>query len=117
MKELFADQTITISAPIEKVWQAITDKAYTSQWAKEFTNGAPFRIESDWQLSKPVAWRNKAGKVLVEGIVNALDKPRLLRFTVFAANAPHAATTEEDGITWRLQSEGVQRFYECRCNN
>lgn len=117
MKELFTDQTIVVNAPIERVWKVITDKAYTPQWAPEFTNGAPFHIESDWQLSSPVLWQDENGKTIVEGNVTALKQPTLLRFTVFAANAPHPTTTEEDGITWNLHSNGEATILRVRQGN
>jgi uncharacterized protein YndB with AHSA1/START domain len=117
MKELFTDQTVVINAQVEDVWRVITDKTHTPKWAQEFTNGAPFRIESGWQLSSPVLWKDESGKTIVEGTVTALDKPHLLRFTVFAANTSHATTTNEDGITWTLRAKQNATILRVRQGN
>lgn len=101
-KKLFVDQTIEVKASRAAVWRVITDPGYTKQWAPEFTNGAPLDIESTWDVGGEVLWKDKNGTVIVEGEVTACEKNVLLRFTVFAANAPHVSVTPEDGITWRL---------------
>jgi uncharacterized protein YndB with AHSA1/START domain len=106
MNTLFTDQTITIHASPATIWQIITEPRYTKLWANEFTGGAPFYIESGWKLNDPVIWKDENDKIVVEGTVTAHEYGKLLRFTVFAANAPHAAVKEDDGITWQLRQKG-----------
>lgn len=54
MSKRFVDKAIEIEASASKIWDVLTKREYTRQWAPEFMNGAPFYIESDWQLDSPV---------------------------------------------------------------
>ena len=99
------------------MWQVITDTSRTSQWAKEFTNGAPFHIVSEWRLASPVIWKDESNATIVEGTVTVIEEPTLLRFTVFAANAPHTTTTSQDGITWTLKADRNATILRVRQGN
>src|ERR671918_1105470 len=106
MKKLFVDKTIEINAPASKVWDALTKREYTDQWALEFSSGGPqFHIESDWKLGSPVLWKGQDGKVIVEGNVTALEPEKLLRFTVFDVRMVKPPVTEGDGITYQLSKK------------
>lgn len=100
MEKLFVDQTISINAPVEKVWQVLTDTQLTTKWAKEFTGGHPFHLDSDWQLGSEVNWKDDQGVARVTGKVTAVDPSKLLRFTVMDIAHPVENLTEEDGITY-----------------
>jgi uncharacterized protein YndB with AHSA1/START domain len=102
MSKLFVDQSIEINAPVAKVWETLTSREYTAQWASEFNGGSPLQIESDWKLGNPVFWKDQHGKTIVEGNVTALDPGKLLRFTVFDVRSERTSVTEEDGITYQL---------------
>lgn len=109
MAKLFVDQSIQIDAPASRVWEVLTRREYTDQWALEFSSGGPrFHIESDWKLNGPVLWKGEDGKVIVEGNGTALEPQKLLRFTVFdVRTTERPPVTEEDGITYRLtEKEG-----------
>ncbi|MGE8203464.1 SRPBCC family protein [Heyndrickxia sp. NPDC080065] len=112
MKKLFVDKTIEINAPAPKVWNAITKRKNSDQWAQEFSSGGPeFHIESDWKLGSPVLWKGQDGNVIVEGNVTAANQKRLLRFTVFDVRSPERPpVTEEDGITFELSEEKGKTF-------
>ncbi len=56
MEKLFVNKTIEINAPASKVWDALTRREFTDQWAPQFTGGAEFHIDSDWKLGSPVVW-------------------------------------------------------------
>lgn len=105
MPKLFVDKTIEIHAPASKVWEKLTMPDYTAQWASEFTGGAEFHIESDWQLGSPVLWKDQDGNVIVEGNVTALEPNKFLRFTVFDVRGEKPPVTEEDGITFELAEQ------------
>jgi uncharacterized protein YndB with AHSA1/START domain len=106
MKKLFVEKTIEINAPRSKVWDALTKREYTDQWALEFSSGGPqFHIESDWKLGSPVLWKGQDDKVIVEGNVTALEPEELLRFTVFDVRMENPSVTEEDGITYKLSQK------------
>lgn len=101
-KKLFVDRAIEVAASRKVVWQIITESNYTHHWASEFANGTPLTIESNWNVGDDVLWKDGDGTTIVEGEVTNCEQFVLLRFTVFAANMPHVATTSEDGITWQL---------------
>ncbi len=102
MSKLFVDKTIEINASLSKVWEVLTKREYTCQWAPKFNGGSPFYIESDWKSGNPVFWKDADGKVIVEGNVTALEPEKLLRFTVFDVRSEKPPVTEEDGITYQL---------------
>ncbi|MGG3468574.1 SRPBCC domain-containing protein [Neobacillus pocheonensis] len=104
MEKLFVDKTTEINASASKVWEAITKREFTDQWAVEFSSGGPeFHIETTWELGSPVYWKGQDGEVAVEGIVTALEPNKLLRFTVSDVRyEDRHLVTEEDGITFKL---------------
>ncbi len=105
MEKLFVNKTIEIDAPDSKVWNALTRREYTDQWALEFTGGAEFHIESDWNLGSPVLWTGQDGSVIVQGNVTALEPQKFLRFTVFDVRGEKPPVTDEDGITYELTEQ------------
>lgn len=105
MSKLFVDQSIQINAPAAKVWEVLTEREYTAQWASEFSGGSPFHIESDWNIGSPVLWKDAEHKTIVEGDVTALEPQRFLRFTVLDTRGARPPVTEEDGITYQLSEK------------
>lgn len=107
MTKLFVDKKIEINAVASKVWEAITKRENSDQWALEFSSGGPqFYIESDWNLGSLVLWKGKDGVVNVEGIVTAREQNKLLRFTVFDVRSLQKIdVNEEDGITFELAED------------
>jgi uncharacterized protein YndB with AHSA1/START domain len=105
MEKLFVEKTIEINAPASKVWNALTRRENTDQWALEFTGGAEFHIESDWKLGSPVLWTGQDGSVIVQGNVTALEPQKFLRFTVFNVRGEKPSVTDEDGITYELTEQ------------
>ena len=105
MPKLFVDKTIEINAPASKVWDVLTNREHTSQWAPEFSGGAPFHIESDWKPGSAVLWKDQNGNVIVEGNVTALEPNKFLRFTVFDVRGEKPPVTDEDGITYELTEQ------------
>jgi len=96
MPKLFVEKKIEINAPASTVWDVLTSREKTGEWAAEFLGGAEFHIESEWKLGSPVLWKGQDGNVIVEGNVTALEPKKLLRFTVFDVRG------EKDGITYEL---------------
>ncbi len=105
MPKLFVEKTIEINAPASKVWDVLTRREQTSEWAPEFSGGAQFHIDSDWNLGSPVLWKGQDGNVIVEGEVTALEPNTFLRFTVFDVRWEKPPVTEEDGITYELTEQ------------
>jgi len=105
MEKLFVEKTIEINAPASKVWNALTRRENTDQWALEFSGGSEFHIVSDWKLGSPVLWIAQDGSVIVQGNVTALEPQKFLRFTVFDVSAEKPPVTDEDGITYELTEQ------------
>jgi uncharacterized protein YndB with AHSA1/START domain len=105
MEKLFVEKTIEINVPASKVWNALTRREYTDQWALEFSGGSEFHIESDWNLGSPVLWTGQDGSVIVQGNVTALEPQKFLRFTVFDVRVEKPPVTDEDGITYELTEQ------------
>lgn len=105
MSKLFVNKIIEISAPASRVWEVLTRRESTSEWAPAFAGGADFSIESAWEPGSPVLWKDQDGTVIVEGTVTALEPNRLLRFTVFDVRSARPPVTEEDGITYELTEQ------------
>lgn len=103
MNKLFVDLVIEINAPTKMVWEALTLRENTDQWASAFSSGGPkFHIESNWEIGDPVVWKGEDGSVVVEGNVTMTAPYSVLRFTVFDARSARPKVTEEDGITYKL---------------
>jgi uncharacterized protein YndB with AHSA1/START domain len=84
MSKLVVENTITINAPIDKVWDTLTNPEQT----KKYMFGC--ETVSDWKPGSPLLWRgNYEGKemVFVKGNIIAIQPPVLLTYTVID---PHA---------------------------
>jgi uncharacterized protein YndB with AHSA1/START domain len=114
MPKLFVQKSVEINAPASKVWQVLTSREHTSQWAFEFSGGSPFHIESDWKLGSPVRWKDQNDQVIVEGNVTALEPKKLLRFTVFDVRSARPPVTEDDGITYELSEKNGKTILQLR---
>ena len=109
-QQLFVDKIIEIDAPAKKVWEALTKREHTDEWAKEFSSGPSnssgqgpqFHIESKWKMGSPVEWKDNDGKVIVEGNVTKIEPYSFLRYTVFDTRSERPKVTETDGITFEL---------------
>jgi len=108
MSNLFVDKTIEINAPPFRVWEVLTKREYTAQWAPEFSGNTPFTIESEWQIGSPVFWKDQNGKVVVEGNITALEPNKFLRFTVFDVRAERPPVKDGDGITYKLTNQNAK---------
>lgn len=104
MPKRFVKKSIEINAHASRVWDAITNSVNSDQWAFEFSSGGPkFHIESEWVIGGSVLWKNEDGDVIVEGNVTAVERNKLLRFTVFDVRYEKPPVTDKDGITFELK--------------
>lgn len=79
-KGLVSKSTITINAPAEKVWEALTRPEIIKQYMFETD------VATDWLVGSPIYWRGQwEGKQYEDkGTVLAVEKCRLLRYTHFS---------------------------------
>ena len=105
--------SIEVNASAQRVWDVLTLRHYTAEWASEFAPGGPgLNIDSDWALGSPVLWKDPKGHVVVEGIVTAVEPLGLLRFTVVDTSDPRPAAPVEDGIAYKLtERDGRTRLW------
>ncbi|WP_141604005.1 SRPBCC family protein [Terrilactibacillus laevilacticus] len=107
MGTLFVNKSIEIQASKSRVWDILTKREFTDQWALEFSSGGPqFHIESNWGLGDPVLWKGQDGETTVEGTVTVLELHKILRYTVFDVRmVERPKVTEKDGITYLLDEK------------
>lgn len=103
MPKLFVEKSVEIQAPAQRVWDVLTSREATAEWASEFTAGGPgLHLESDWLPGSPVLWKDRKEHVVVEGVVTAAQPHVLLRFTVSDVRGERPPVSPEDGITYKL---------------
>lgn len=78
--ELTARVTARIKAPIEKVWNALTNPELISQ----YMYGT--KVESEWQTGKSIKWRGIWNGKLYEdkGTILLIDPPHSLKYSYFS---------------------------------
>jgi uncharacterized protein YndB with AHSA1/START domain len=83
-KTMIVRNTVSIKAPVAKVWEALT----RSEWTKQYMYNCA--VESDWKVGSPVVWKMEhEGKefIPVRGKVVSIDPKHLLVYTVIDPNA------------------------------
>lgn len=83
-KELIVKNSITISAPPAKIWDALTNPEQT----KKYMFGC--ETVSDWKPGSPLLWRgNYEGQemVFVKGNIVSMEPEKLLAYTTFDPNS------------------------------
>lgn len=80
--QLVVRRTIEIKAPAERIWEILTDPGHTVKYM------FGCEVVSDWTIGSPLIWKGAVdGVVYVKGNLLALEKEKLLSFTVFDPNA------------------------------
>lgn len=102
MKELVVKKSFEIDAPASKVWEILTNPAFT----KQYMFGC--ELLSDWKVGSPVLWKSSLdGKVYVKGNLVKIEPNKSLQFTVFD---PHMGIPDISSnyamVTYDLTSEG-----------
>lgn len=84
MSQLFVKNTITIDAPAEKVWDALTNPEQT----KKYMFGC--EALSDWKAGSPLVWKGVFGGVelvAVKGDIVSIKPGKFLAYTVIDPNS------------------------------
>jgi uncharacterized protein YndB with AHSA1/START domain len=89
--------TIFIKASPEKVWAALTQSQFTSQYFHA-TN-----IESTWEKDAIVTYYNQDGSVAVAGKILASEFPTRLSFTWHVHYNPDAFQEQPSRVTFQLE--------------
>lgn len=114
MSPLYVKNSIVIHAPIEKVWEALTNPVLT----EKYMFGC--RAESAWKPGSELLWKGTyEGKemIFVKGTVTTIDPPHQLVYTTFDPNGSiedvtenylsvSYVLTEEKGATTLTVSQG-----------
>ncbi|HEX9745648.1 MAG TPA: SRPBCC domain-containing protein [bacterium] len=103
-QDLYIRKSITIDAPIDIVWDILTNPDHT----QKYMYGT--RVDSDWNVGSHVHWvgESEGEKVVyVKGEVVKIEQEKHLAFTVISAgnqydDTPNNYTT----VTYDLTSEG-----------
>jgi uncharacterized protein YndB with AHSA1/START domain len=105
--KLYVDKSLEIDASSSRIWEILTFRTHTREWASEFTAGGPqLHIESEWAVGSSVWWKDQNGATVVEGTATARIRHTLLRFTVIDAHGARRVVGAEDGITFKLTERG-----------
>jgi len=85
-----SESNVTIKAPADKVWQAMTDPALVKQWFFGTT------VTSTWKEGEPIVfsgeWEGKSYED--KGIIQAIEPGRLLQYTHFSSRSEQADSPE-----------------------
>jgi uncharacterized protein YndB with AHSA1/START domain len=96
MEPLLVTNVITIKAPIEKVWDTLTDPAQT----KKYMFGC--ETVSDWKKGSTLLWKGSyEGKemIFVKGIIADIKPGSYLAYTVIDPNNPALADVPGNYLT------------------
>jgi uncharacterized protein YndB with AHSA1/START domain/DNA-binding transcriptional ArsR family regulator len=84
----------------ERLWQAITDPAFTRQYFYEQT------VESSWKSGGPYVQRAPDGSVRIEGKIVEIDPPRRLVHTFACPAKDETRGDRASRVTWLIEKQG-----------
>jgi uncharacterized protein YndB with AHSA1/START domain/DNA-binding transcriptional ArsR family regulator len=91
---------IYIRTTPEKLWQAITDPAFTRQ----YFYGS--RVQSDFRVGSPIAHLDDAGGHMLDGKIVEVDPPRKLVHTFSATHDEEERKDRPSRVTWEIVPRG-----------
>jgi uncharacterized protein YndB with AHSA1/START domain/DNA-binding transcriptional ArsR family regulator len=90
---------VYIQTTPERLWQAITDPAFTTRYYYAT------RVESTWTPGSPISYTHEDGRTAIDGQVVEADPPRRLVHT-FHFTDPEQAVERPSRCTWEIQQRG-----------
>ena len=98
-----AKASVTLRAPVEKVWEALTNP----EIVKKYFFGTT--VESDWQVGSPITYTGEwEGKPYTEkGIILAVEPNKQLKSTYYTASNGPDIPENYNVITYDLRTEGA----------
>jgi uncharacterized protein YndB with AHSA1/START domain len=103
-QNLIANVSVTIDAPPDVIWQALTDP----DAIERYMFGA--RVDSNWQVGHPIVWRGywKGKPYRDKGTIRQVERPRTLSYTHFSPRSGLSDVPENyHQITINLEPEGA----------
>jgi uncharacterized protein YndB with AHSA1/START domain len=109
MSRLIVENKIEINAPIEKVWDVLTNPAQT----KKYMFGC--ETVSDWKVGSALLWQMMhEGKefIPVSGFILEIIPNELLKYSVIDPHAAYPSTPENHlNVTYHLTSENGKTIF------
>ena len=103
MKNFVVKKSITINAPANQVWDALTDPEKTKEYFFKC------RVFSDWKVGSPIVFKGKMFWIIpieMKGIITKIEPSKLLQYTLSNKSDDSKTTstvtdelTEENGVT------------------
>ncbi len=106
-KGLIAKASISINAPVDKIWDALTNPELIRQYMFG-TN-----IISDWKEGSPIIWKGEweGNKYEDKGVILKLEPERLIQYSHFSALSVQQDLPENyHTVTIELSGKGKQTF-------
>ena len=106
-KGLIAKASISINAPVDKIWDALTNPELIRQYMFG-TN-----IISDWKEGSPIIWKGEweGNKYVDKGVILKLEPERLIRYSHFSPLSGQQDLPENyHTVTIGLSVKGKQTF-------
>ncbi len=88
---------IRIRAPIEAVWKAITDPAYTRQYLFGLS------VRSEWTRGVRIVYETQDGAVYMEGTLLDASAPHRLSYSLRVLRDADTAADLPSRVTWELR--------------
>ena len=99
------NQSITIQAPVNAVWEMLVTPECIRQWASAFSEGA--MATSDWKKGSEVLWTDSTGTPGAKGKVLEIQQNQLLKVGFYDdAFAPSSAQLGKYTETYTLSASG-----------
>jgi uncharacterized protein YndB with AHSA1/START domain len=94
MPELFIRNTLDVDAPIDTLWNVLTDNKFIPQYMFGCL------AETNWKPGSPLLWRGATdGKLYVKGNVVSIAAPHRLEYTVIDPNNEALADIPQNYLT------------------
>lgn len=113
-KQLIAKASITINAPIAKVWDALVNP----EMIKQYMFGT--NVVSDWREGSPIVWKGEwQGKAYEDkGMILRLEQERMIQYSHFSPLAGLPDTPENyHTVTIGLSDKGAHTLLSLSQDN
>ncbi len=84
----------------EKLWQAITDPAFTRRYYYDTA------VESDWKVGSPITYRSADHQAVLDGKILAIEPGKKLVTTFVMAMDPEAKKDRPSRVTFEIEPLG-----------